>query len=279
MKLRYQIILEGKIVTKTGLMIGTGREAFEIGGVDNPVIKDPNGKPYIPGSSIKGKMRALIERTRDLTPLKEARLKIAKLNPQSEQNRIKQIEKQLEEDHNWHKVGIAFIHICDDPNCGICNVFGRPGEKATAEPTRLYVRDARLDEEAFKEMFPELHKLSEYTEVKWENVIDRVTSAATPRQNERVPAGARFDFEMIYNVYDERDKGWIMDVFVKGMEMLENSYIGASGSRGYGKIKFENMKLMVWDSEARKMETISEAIGDLKELEQTMQQVIGKLQV
>jgi len=70
-----------------------------------------------------------------------------------------------------------------------------------------------------------------------------------------------------------------MDVFVKGMEMLENSYIGASGSRGYGKIKFENMKLMVWDSEARKMETISEAIGDLKELEQTMQQVIGKLQV
>ena len=266
MKLRYQIILEGKIVAKTGLMIGAGREAFEIGGVDNPVIKDPNGKPYIPGSSIKGKMRALIERsTLDLTPLKRYHL-----NEVSEED-IKQ--------QGWVKVGGAFIHVCDRADCPICNVFGRPGEKTTAEPTRLYVRDARLDEEAFKEMFPELHKLSEYTEVKWENVIDRVTSAATPRQNERVPAGTRFDFEMIYNVYDERDKGWIMDVFMKGMEMLENSYIGASGSRGYGKIKFENMKLMVWDSEARKMETISEAIGDLKELEQTIQQVIGKLQV
>jgi len=59
---------QGKYIIKadlrclTGLHIGGTQEGFEIGGVDNPVMKDPlTGYPYIAGSSLKGKMRSLLE--------------------------------------------------------------------------------------------------------------------------------------------------------------------------------------------------------------------------
>ena len=87
-----------------------------------------------------------------------------------------------------------------------------------------------------------------YTEVKWENVIDRITSAANPRQMERVPAGAEFEFGMIYNVFSEGDKSNLKEVF-KSLELLEHDYLGGSGSRGYGRVKFEDIKVY-WNSKA-----------------------------
>jgi len=84
--------------------------------------------------------------------------------------------------------------------------------------------------------------------VKWENVIDRITSAANPRQMERVPAGAEFEFEMIYNILNESDKKNLKEVF-KAMELLEHDYLGGSGSRGYGKVKFKYLKVY-WNSRA-----------------------------
>ena len=88
----------------------------------------------------------------------------------------------------------------------------------------------------------------EFTEVKWENVIDRITSAANPRQIERVPAGAEFEFGMIYNVFNEQDKDNLKQVF-KALELLEHDYLGGSGSRGYGRVKFEDIKVY-WNSKA-----------------------------
>ena len=56
--------MQGKIEIITGLYIGVGNESIEIGGIDRAVIKDPmSGYPYIPGSSIKGKIRSLLELT------------------------------------------------------------------------------------------------------------------------------------------------------------------------------------------------------------------------
>jgi CRISPR-associated protein Csm3 len=77
-------------------------------------------------------------------------------------------------------------------------------------------------------------------------VIDRITSAANPRSIERVPAGAEFDFEMIYNVFTKEDKENLRHV-LKAQELLEHDYLGASGSRGYGKIVFEDIKVY-WNS-------------------------------
>lgn len=212
-----KILIKGVIKAETGLAIGGSTVGLEIGGVDNPVIKDAEGKPYIPGSSLKGKMRSLLEK---------AEGKSFNVN-----------------------VGGAHIHICEKPeeyaNCIVCKIFGLPGEKTFSEPTRLIVRDAFLTEESEKKL-KELPTDLEYTEVKFENVIDRITSAANPRQMERVPAGAEFEFEMIYNVFSEKDKENLKEVF-KAMELLENDYLGSSGSRGYGKIKFDKINVY-WNS-------------------------------
>jgi CRISPR-associated protein Csm3 len=82
-----------------------------------------------------------------------------------------------------------------------------------------------------------------YTENKFENVIDRVKGIAQhPRQTERVPAGAKFNAEFVINVWDDDDEQEMMALFEKGIRLLENDYLGGSGSRGYGQIKFGEMK-------------------------------------
>ena len=55
-----KLILEGEIHCQTGLHIGAGKGSLEIGGADNPVVKDAFGIPYIPGSSLRGRLRALL---------------------------------------------------------------------------------------------------------------------------------------------------------------------------------------------------------------------------
>lgn len=57
-----KFIISGILECVTGTRIGGTQEKFEIGGIDNPVIKDPlTDLPYIPGSSLKGKLRHLLE--------------------------------------------------------------------------------------------------------------------------------------------------------------------------------------------------------------------------
>ena len=62
MQLTHIRKLEGTITLKTGLHIGAGDTEMRIGGTDNPVVKNPlDNRPYIPGSSLKGKIRSLLE--------------------------------------------------------------------------------------------------------------------------------------------------------------------------------------------------------------------------
>ena len=83
----------------------------------------------------------------------------------------------------------------------------------------------------------------DYTEGKWENTIDRKTGTAQhPRQLERVPSGAKFDFEIIYNNFDDEKDETNLKTVIESMRLLEDDYIGGSGTRGYGKIIFENVK-------------------------------------
>ena len=216
LKLLGKVIIKGKIKTETGLTIGGSTVGLEIGGVDNPVIKDAEGRPYIPGSSLKGKMRSLLAKAEG---------------------------KKLEE---VSKKPLIRIHKCTgDTICSLCQIFGLPSDAKNPEPTRLIVRDAFLTEESQKKL-KEMPTDLEFTEVKFENVIDRITSAANPRQMERVPAGVEFEFELIYNVFNEQDKENLREVF-KAKELLENDYLGSSGSRGYGKIKFDDIDVY-WNS-------------------------------
>ena len=114
--------------------------------------------------------------------------------------------------------------------------------------TRLIVRDAMLTKESEEELFNNDNLDMPYTESKWENSIDRKKGTATsPRQLERVPAGAKFDVEFIINVWDNDDETELIKLLKEGLTVLENDYLGGSGSRGYGQIKIidrgENIEL------------------------------------
>ncbi len=142
-----------------------------------------------------------------------------------------------------------------DPNSPKNNpsiIFGVPAESNLISPTRLFVRDAFLTDES-KEKLENLETDLPYSEVKTEVTIDRVTSKANPRQMERVPAGTEFDFEFVVNIYriDDGDKEEtdnekeLLNEIFKGMILLQDDYLGGSGSRGYGKVKFRIKDLMV----------------------------------
>lgn len=179
----------------TGLHIGGSSDNVEIGGIDNPVIKiaTKDNQPYIPGSSLKGKMRCLLE----------------------------QIAGSA-------KVG---------GNSEINNLFGC---SEVNQPSKLIVRDAMLQKESAEKLRNCDNLDMPYTEGKWENVIDRVKGTAEhPRQTERIPAGVSFDVELIINVWDDDNAKDFITLLKKGINALENDYLGGSGSRGYGQIKFE----------------------------------------
>lgn len=208
MRLKGKIFIDGKIKAITGLSIGGSKTDTLIGGIDDNVIKTSEGVPYIPGSSLKGKLRSLYE--------------LCKRGYQ-----------------------------CKCGDCDICAIFGVGANKRTENlgPTRLVVRDAHLNKNTKKYMenkediFKDLELI--YTEGKWENTIDRKTSVAdNPRQIERVPAGAKFDFNIIFNVFDDEDIDRFYEL-LSAMSMLEDDYIGGSGSRGYGRIKFVDFDVKV----------------------------------
>ena len=208
--LKGKFIITGKIKVLTGLHIGTSGDFSAIGAVDNIVIRDTvTNKPIIPGSSLKGKMRYLLART--------------KYNTSTE---LKDIKEECQK---------------------IKRLFGSSGNKEKKEPitlSRLQFCDMLLSE---KEYERDVEFDLPYTEIKYENTIDRVTGVANPRQQERVPAGSEFDFRMIYNVentqnMEEEVKCDFENIFLM-FELLEDDYLGGHGTRGYGRVKFEDLKL------------------------------------
>jgi CRISPR-associated protein Csm3 len=211
-----RVFITGDIKAMTGLHIGGAAGALEVGGVDAPVIRDPlTNRPYVPGSSLRGKMRSLTEKAT---------------------GRVQ----------NFRIGKGVHVHVCDQPGdynqCPVCPIFGVPGDKPASNPTRLVVRDVFLGDASAQELQQAQTDLP-YSEVKWEATIDRVTSAAVPRQIERVPAGAVFEgFEMVYSIYDQADIGRLVTV-VEAMQLLEDDYLGGLGSRGGGKIAFQNLAI------------------------------------
>ncbi len=204
-----RIIVRGDVRALSGLHIGASKETLGIGDVDAPVIRDAFRRPYVPGSSLKGKMRSQWEK-----------LKGAEQNQQIGRVRGKEV----------------FIHACESPKCPVCTIYGVTGDIAKDAPTRLTVRDIPLKPESLEGTTAVL-----YSEIKWEAAIDRVTSAASPRQMERVPAGAVFGpMELIFSVYTSADRARFGDVLT-GLQLVEDDYLGGQGSRGSGKVAFEHL--------------------------------------
>ncbi len=223
-----KLILEGEIVCQSGLHIGAGKGSLEIGGADNPVVKDAFGIPYIPGSSLRGRLRSLLEQTLGLAVPAE----------------LVYLSKRKGQE--------VRIHHSDRPDDEVCILFGRnPGraervsgeaiEGGTATPARLTVYDAPLLIDSITSQMRE-NLDDELTEVKSENAVDRITSQANPRTLERVPSGARFRFRMVLDVLCPEDKPLLARV-AEGLRLLEDDALGGGGSRGNGRVAFSGLTL------------------------------------
>lgn len=248
-KLYGRIFINAQVKALTGLHIGGAGAGLEIGGLDKEVIRNPlNKQPYIPGSSLRGKMRSLTEK----------RLGLKQNNP----------------------IGPVTIHTCRSEaeyrangGCLVCHVFGVPADIGYSGPTRLLVRDVGLDPDSAAELEKARTDLL-YAELKTEVAIDRVTSAATPRTLERVPAGAVFaPAELVFGVYEAADYGRFK-VVVEALQLVEDDYLGGGGSRGSGKVSFTDLEVYARTSEDyskkksyRKFESVQELAADFPKLE------------
>ena len=201
MKLIKKIIVTGKLTLKTGLHIGGTNTSLNIGGPDNFVVRNPiTNIPYIPGSSLKGKMRSLIE-LRDGT--------------------------------------ISQRGECTQDSTSLAGaLFGTIGKDDNNHPSRLIVRDCDLISD--KELFTNTDM--PYTESKTEVTINRITAKAMPRTFERVPAGAIFNVNMVLNIFEDENEESLLKTLKAALALLEDDYLGGSGSRGYGQVEFSDMK-------------------------------------
>ncbi|MGC8657150.1 MAG: type III-A CRISPR-associated RAMP protein Csm3 [Thermoplasmata archaeon] len=203
-KFKKNIIKEWKIEVQTGLHIGGNKEGVKIGGTDNPVIKtfvkykaEETDKgtlieiPYIPGSSIKGKIKYLLE---------------------------------------------SFYYSNQDQKKIIDKLFGVGASESTHEQSRLIVRDAYPTDEWVRKVVDD-NIFQKGTEVKGENNINKNNGRANPRFIERAIPGLEFKLDMVITIYEGDDENSLISLLNMGVHLLEDSYLGGQGTRGYGKVK------------------------------------------
>ena len=215
MKLKKIISFDGTIDCITGIAIKGANSDLGIGGADSEVIKSPlTNEPYLPGSSLKGKMRSQLER---------------KYGAKKFDRRSQSLTITEEEPCG-----------CGDKDCPICTVFGAHfNTRARSAPTRIIVRDCSMTD-AFRKEIQELPlERGNYLEIKGENIIDRKQGLAkSPRFIERVPAGASFELHIKLQIFEGDDEQKLREFVEEGLRLVEESSLGGSGSRGYGQVKF-----------------------------------------
>jgi len=214
MKLMKFKSITGVLHCKTGLRIGGTKEGvLEPGASENTVIKHPvTSLPYIPGSSLKGKVRSLLEQASAISG--------ANIGPDGKP--------------------------CKCGRCLVCRVFGSHGMN-NKEITRVIVRDCSLtaeSEEKLREVQEE--KGLNFAEVKSENIINRNTGVAADkglRTQERVPSGSEFKMAIVLKVFEGDDEAGMMSLIENGLDLLQKDYLGSSGSRGYGQVEIRDLKV------------------------------------
>lgn len=212
LKLLRYVPITGTVHCLTGLRIGGSKDDIEIGGVDSPIIRDARTRlPYIPGSSLKGKLRSSLEFA------------------------YKRFNRN------------GGPCDCGRPDCAVCTLFGpHNNTRHDLGPTRILVRDARMN-------VAEDENPDKWVEIKSETAIDRNTGIAmrgSLRQIERVVAGAEFSFAVSMRVFETDNEAEHLKLLREGFDLIQEDYLGASGSRGYGHVKFRYTAPLQWREQA-----------------------------
>lgn len=212
-RLIKHIELKATMVVETGLRIGAGGSSLEIGGLDNPIVRHPVTKqPYVPGSSLKGKLRSLIE----VSKYRSGNF----LEPRPTSG------------------------PCGCGECVACWLFGCGDVRNSSEPTRLLFRDSTLLDDSVGQLEPLLSEGVFYSEVKTEVTMDRASGKvgqAGPRSMDRIAAGSKLGFTVTIRVFEGDDENEMQNALKHALRLLEAEGLGGSVSRGYGQVKFEDL--------------------------------------
>jgi len=211
----------GVLEAVTGIRIGAGGAGIEIGGLDNTILRHPLTRlPYVPGSSLKGKLRSLLEVSRFKN----------QAYPKAPQ-----------------PGGNPKFPVCSCNECAVCRLFGCGDPTKVTEPTRLVFRDCPIIEEDVRRLDPLLAEGIFYSEVKAEVTMDRAkgtVGGGGPRNMDRIIAGTRLDFRLTVRVFEGDEEDTVKSVLLHAFRLLEKDGLGASVSRGYGQVRFCTL---TWD--------------------------------
>lgn len=285
--------LSAKLVVKTGLHIGGADDTMKIGGVDSPVIKreikwnkdkkridyidgEFISEPYIPGSSLKGKIRSLLEHyfglhkkilkvnnqklVEFLDSLEDdEKTKFNTLKGKEFQEFIKKLSDEKKSKYDEYlKINKLLGESINSKHLEYLNenekkyadltikLFGESGGNTDSEEitiASLIFRDSFITKEIREKVLEDEFELTEY---KFENVIDRCsgkTKGGGLRQIERVVPGVEFDFEVIIRNINDLDEELAKITLLLGLKLLENDYLGGNGSRGYGEVEFIDIEV------------------------------------
>lgn len=203
--LKGKILITGILRVLTGMHIGGNSDFAPIGSVDSPFIRDPLTH-------------------KPIIPGSSVKGKMRTL-----------LAKSLCKGYILNKI--------NEDDITIARLFGMSNNNGS-QPARLQFVDLFVTDKSSDD-FMNADTDTYMGEVKFENTISRMTAVANPRQIERVPAGAEFDFKLVYNIENEDELDEDMETLAKGFTLLQTDYLGGHGSRGYGRIKLYNFKIQI----------------------------------
>ena len=267
-------IIKGELICETGLHIGGSNDNIEIGGADSNVIRDSiDDLPFIPGSSLKGKLRNLLE-LNDEEIYENVKQNDGK--PSNEGSVAKLFGKSSDKsDYNINNVEITIYDKIKELEDRIkrleLGVIENQEEnqdtkkdKKSDSYVKLIIRDSYPTDDTIK-LWKKNFEIVNGTELKYENTINRIKGDANPRNIERVPPQSKFSFEIIFGIYDDPNEKYAKEVYQllsKGLKLLQDDYLGGSGSRGSGRVQINNKKLVLRDKKYYETENAKEKLLD-----------------
>ena len=215
MKKINHYIIKGEIELISGMRIGGSDDVLQIGGTDLTCIKDPvTQKPYIPGSSLKGKMRAGLEK------------RLGKIGS-----------------------GVKEPCGCAQIDCAVCRIFGpHKNTNHTLGPTRIRVRDAGCTTEFTIENKTESVNNRQTGTAMNPRTVERVAPGAKfglRIEIDEYNLDADFRYKKSDGVELQGAEA-LLEVVDHALWELEQTGIGAGTSKGYGHVKIN------WDGKVEK---------------------------
>lgn len=219
-KFSSRIVLNGTLVAETPIHIGTQSDSLSPLQIDSPVLKDGRGRPVIPGSSLKGVIRSIVE---SILSNPEVEGYSSCSITDKDKSCSKKCKNRLDEVKGDNLSDEQLANIIYETSCDTCRLFGN-----SYIASKIQFKDAYLDESIEKPNFERRDGVG----------IDRDTGVAVTGAKydfEIVPAGSKFKFSLICENLDDEQRA-IFDM-IKGFLMEGEISIGGKVSRGLGKIK------------------------------------------